>query len=208
MKKALSILFLITFSLSITFAQPSGYAKLSENDAAAVVKAINAFSGKVNTLKVDFKQEKTSKAFTDKVVSQGKMSYKKSNFLRWSYTSPTTYSIILNEKGAFLKNAKGSTKNKALGELGGLIARTISGDGLTQNKDFKITFYKNKDIVAYMQPINKRLQGIYKSIEVYLNPKNYSATKVKLNEKNGDVTVITFTGHQTNVTLSANEFKE
>ncbi len=208
MKKIIGILFFAIFSLSILYAQPAGYAKLSENDAAAVVKAINAFSSKVTTLKVDFKQEKTSKAFTDKVVSQGKMSYKKSNFLRWSYTSPTAYSIILNEKGAFLKNAKGSTKNKALGELGGLIARTISGDGLTQNKDFKITFYKNKDIVAFMQPTNKRLQGMYKSIEVYLNPKKFNATKVKLNEKNGDVTIITFTRHQTNVTFPANEFKE
>lgn len=208
MKRVGLFISLVLISVVMLCAQPAGYTKLSDSDAAATAKAISANSAKMTSLKVDFKQEKISKAFKNKVVSQGKMSYKKSNFLRWAYTSPTAYSIILNEKGAFLKNSNGSTKNKALGELGGLIARTISGDGLVNNKDFTVAFYKSKDVLAYMVPVNKRLQAMYKSIEVYLNPQTYYATKVCLVEKNGDVTVITFSGHQKNVTFPATEFKE
>ena len=210
MMKQVSVLliaFLIT-SISICFAQPSGYTQLTGGDATSTAQKISNMSSKLNTLQVDFTQEKTSKALANKAVSKGKMSYKRTNFLRWSYTSPSTYSIILNERGAFLKKANGSTANKMLGEMGGLIARTISGNGLVNNSDFTITYYKGSDILVYMIPKNKRLQGMYKNMEVYLNPQTYLATKVKLTEKNGDVTVIKFTNHKQNVTLPANEFKE
>lgn len=209
MKKGstLFIAFIIA-TISTCFAQPSGYTQLTGSNATSTSQKISAMSSKLNTLQVDFTQEKSSKALANKVVSKGKMSYKRTNFLRWSYTSPSTYSIILNERGAFLKKANGSTQNKMLGELGGLIARTISGNGLVNNSDFTISYYKGSDILVYMIPKNKRLQGMYKNMEVYLNPQSYLATKVKLTEKNGDVTVIKFTNHKQNVTLPANEFKE
>lgn len=208
--KKVSTLFIafIIATISTCFAQPSGYTQLTGSNATSTSQKISAMSSKLNTLQVDFTQEKSSKALANKVVSKGKMSYKRTNFLRWSYTSPSTYSIILNERGAFLKKANGSTQNKMLGELGGLIARTISGNGLVNNSDFTISYYKGSDILVYMIPKNKRLQGMYKNMEVYLNPQSYLATKVKLTEKNGDVTVIKFTNHKQNVTLPANEFKE
>lgn len=208
--KKVSTLFIafIIATISTCFAQPSGYTQLTGSNATSTSQKISAMSSKLNTLQVDFTQEKSSKALANKVVSKGKMSYKRTNFLRWSYTSPSTYSIILNERGAFLKKANGSTQNKMLGELGGLIARTISGNGLVNNSDFTISYYKGNDILVYMIPKNKRLQGMYKNMEVYLNPQSYLATKVKLTEKNGDVTVIKFTNHKQNVTLPANEFKE
>ena len=209
MNKVSTFLFAIAILwVSTCCAQPSGYTLVSGGAANSIAQKITSTSSKMNTLQVDFTQEKSSKALTSKVVSKGKMSYKKTNFLRWTYTSPSSYSIILNERGAFLKKGNSSTPNKALGELGGLIARTIGGNGLVNNNDFTISYYKSNDILVYMIPKNKRLQTMYKSMEVYLNPQSYLATKVKLFEKNGDVTTITFSNHKQNVTLPATEFKE
>lgn len=189
-------------------AQPSGYTQQTGSAQTALVKNITSTASNLNSLKVNFTQEKTSKSFSNPAVSQGTMSYKKTNLLRWSYTSPRAYSIILNSKGAFLKTAKGSTKNKMIGEMATLILRTISGEGLTSNSDFNLSYYKGKDVLVYLTPKSKRLQEMYKSIEVYLNPQTYLATKVKMTEKNGDVTVIKFSNHQKNITLPTTEFQE
>ena len=59
-----------------------------------------------------------------------------------------------------------------------------------------------------MKPKVKKMQDMYSKIEVFLNPTTYLATKVKITEKNGDVTVINFSGHQKNVTIADSEFKE
>ena len=208
MKKVFVFIAIVcALSLSIN-AQPAGYQLLSGDSKTAMTKKITSASSQLKTLKVNFTQEKTSKVFTSKVTSSGKMSYKKPSHLLWSYTSPTAYSIILNDKGAFFKNAKGSMKNKAIGELGGLLARTVGGDGLVSSSDFSVEYYQKSDIVVVMKPKVKKMQDMYSKIEVFLNPTTYLATKVKITEKNGDVTVINFSGHQKNVTIADSEFKE
>lgn len=95
-----------------------------------------------------------------------------------------------------------------IGEMATLILRTINGEGLTNNSDFNLTYYKGKDVLVYLTPKSKRFQEMYKCIEVYLNPQTYLATSVKMTEKNGDVTVIKFSNHQKNITLPTTEFQE
>ena len=208
MKKVFVFIAIVcALSLSIN-AQPAGYQLLSGDSKTAMTKKITSASSQLKTLKVNFTQEKTSKVFTSKVTSSGKKTKKKPSYLLWSYTSPTAYSIILNDKGAFFKNAKGSMKNKAIGELGGLLARTVGGDGLVSSSDFSVEYYQKSDIVVVMKPKVKKMQDMYSKIEVFLNPTTYLATKVKITEKNGDVTVINFSGHQKNVTIADSEFKE
>lgn len=208
MKRNLTLLFVLLTCCWGLSAQPSGYTQQTGTAQTSLIKNITSAASNLNTLKVNFTQEKKSKSFSNPAVSQGTMSYKKSNQLCWAYTSPRAYSIILNSKGAFLKTAKGSTKNKMIGEMATLILRTINGEGLTNNSDFNLTYYKGKDVLVYLTPKSKRFQEMYKCIEVYLNPQTYLATSVKMIEKNGDVTVIKFTNHQKNITLPTTEFQE
>lgn len=208
MKKlsALFVIFLLT--TCVVFAQPSGYTLQSGAAQTALVQKITSTASGMTSLKVNFTQEKTSKSFTAASVSQGTLSYKKSNLLCWAYTSPKKYSIILNARGSFLKTAKGSTKNKMVGEMAGLILRTINGAGLANNSDFNISYYKSSDILVYLTPKSSKYQAMFKSVEVYLNPQTYLATKVKMTEKNGDVSVIKFSNHQKNITIQSSEFQE
>ena len=208
MKKFLSLLLMCVFSLAMAVAQPSGYTLQTGDAQAALTKSISNASSQMKTLKVNFTQEKTSKAFTTPAKSEGTLSYQKPDLLCWSYTSPRVYSIILNKKGAYLKTAKGSTQNKMVGEMAGMILRTINGTGLTGSADFDAAFYKGKDVLVMLTPKSKRVQDMYKSIEVYLNATTYVATQVKMTEKNGDVTVIKFTNPQKNITLPADTFSE
>lgn len=210
MMKSCKFLLIVCFMMGVTFisAQPANYVHITGDEKAEMAKKISTASTQLQSLTVDFTQEKTSKVFTDKVISKGTMVYKKTGQLRWSYTAPSVYSIIINSKGSFFKNAGGVTKNKVVGELGGLILKTISGSGLVSSSDFSVEYYKNRDIFVIMKPLNKRFKAMYSSIEVFLNPQSYLATKVQLNEVNGDVTVIKFSNHKKNITIPASEFDE
>lgn len=209
MKKIiLSILAL--FIATALAAQPAGSKLLSSTEKTTTVQKIKTNSTNLKTLKVDFTQEKNSKLFTDKVVSKGTMTYKKSNMLRWAYTSPKAYAIILNKKGAFFKNEKGSVQNKMIEGLCKLLLRTINGDGLVDNSGFAISYYRCSDgsLLALMKPTDKMMKEMYTSIEVYLDATTLLAKNVKLNEKKGDVTTITFSNHKKDVAVADSEFDE
>lgn len=195
---------------TVLVAQPAGSKLLSSTEKATTVQKLKTNSTNLKTLKVDFTQEKTSKLFTDKVVSKGNMAYKKSNMLRWSYTSPKKYAIILNKKGAFFKNEKGSVQNKMIEGLCKLLLRTINGDGLVESNGFAISYYRCSDgsILALMKPTDKTMKEIYTSIEVYLDSATMLAKRVKLKEKKGDVTTITFSNHKKDIALADSEFDE
>ena len=206
------IVFTILFMFIATalLAQPAGSKLLSSSDKAATTQKIKTNSATLKALKVDFTQEKTSKLFTDKVVSKGNMLYKKSNMLRWTYTSPKKYAIILNKKGAFFKNEKGAVQNKMLEGLFKLIVSTVNGNGLVENSNFTTSYYRCSDgtLLALMKPTDKMMKEMYTSIEVYLDATTFLAKKVKLNEKKGDVTTITFSNHKKDVAIADSEFDE
>lgn len=191
-------------------AQPTGCKLLNSSEKTTTVQKIKNQSTNLKTLKVNFTQEKTSKLFTDKVVSKGNMTYKKSNMLRWAYTSPKTYAIILNKKGAFFKNEKGSVQNKMIEGLCKLLLRTINGDGLVENNGFAISYYRcaDKSLLVLMKPTEKNMREMYTSIEVYLDATTLLAKQVKLNEKKGDVTSITFSNHKKDIPIADSEFDE
>ncbi len=205
--KYIVVIGFIIFS-TIMVAQPTGYVPISGNAKTEMAKKINTVSAQLQTLQVSFEQEKTSKLFVEKVVSKGTMLYKKPGLLNWAYTTPSVYSIIINSRGAFLKNASGTTKNKMIGDLGAMILQTINGTGLVSNSNFSIEYYKKSDLLVLLKPVNKRLKSMYSTIEVYLNPQNYLASKVKMSETNGDVTVITFHNPQKNIAISESKFSE
>lgn len=208
--KKIIISILALFIATALVAQPAGSKLLSSSEKATTVQKIKNQSVSLKTLKVNFTQEKTSKLFTDKVVSKGNMTYKKSNLLRWAYTSPKTYAIILNKKGAFFKNEKGSVQNKMIEGLCKLLLRTINGDGLVESNGFTTSYYRCADqsLLVLMKPTDKTMKEMYASIEVYLDPTSLLAKKVKLNEKKGDVTTITFSNHKKDIAIADSEFDE
>ena len=62
-----------------------------------------------NTLSIesDFVQEKNLQVLSEKIISKGHFTFKKENRLRWEYTSPSKYLIVINnQKIIYLINAQ------------------------------------------------------------------------------------------------------
>ena len=209
--KKLVILFFITLTVCLAYAQSNYGTEVTGEQKAALVTTVEKAHKQLTTLSASFTQEKTSALLTDKVVQKGTLNYKSPNQLRWEYTSPKAMTVIFSNGKVLLKTGNTTTTNpnKMLNEMGAMLINTINGSFLKENPDFSTRYYKNKSgqIVTVLTPINKRIQKYYKNIIITLNGSTHLADKVVLNETNGDATTIIFADKKTNITLSDSLFK-
>ena len=92
-KRNLIVLFSLALTLNMT-AQDKEIKPLQ--DPSRAIEQVNAFSQKTSTITTGFTQEKEMSFMEEKAVSSGKFYFKKERQLRWEYTGPFTYAIILN----------------------------------------------------------------------------------------------------------------
>ena len=102
MKRLLFPLIALCLGIASAFAQ-------QKVDAAKVKQQIAAVAANMKTMQCDFVQTKYLKMLNDKMVSRGKMYYQQSNKLRWEYTSPYTYTFVLNGNNVRINKGKRSS---------------------------------------------------------------------------------------------------
>ena len=133
MKRTILTLCCLLASLLATQAQ--------NTDEAAIRRRLNEATARINALSCDFVQTKHLSVLKDKMVSKGRMCYKKSDRLRWEYTSPYTYVFILNGNEVLLKNKNRSDiidvdQNRMFREIVQIMLSSVVGNCL-DDKNFK-----------------------------------------------------------------------
>jgi outer membrane lipoprotein carrier protein len=182
---------------------------LSESERSVFVQKMIEQAQTISTLQCTFVQEKTSTLVVEKAVSKGILLYQSPSMLRWEYTSPVPSALILNGKDAVLLDKDGKRQNNAnvLKQLGGIIISMINGESLRQNKQFSTeVFETERDFVAVLTPVQKRLQAYYKSIDLKLDKTTLLASEIVMHEKSGDKTVILLNDKTVNEKIDTNKF--
>ena len=101
-------------------------ASMAQTSEAKILETINSAAQKMQSMTCDFTQTKSVKLLSDKMVSKGKMSYQQSNKLRWEYTTPYTYTFVLNgSKVTLKKNNRSDVIEHYVQENSGLLSSTI-----------------------------------------------------------------------------------
>ena len=148
----------------------------------------------------------------DKLVSHGKMYYKKSDKLRWEYTTPYHYIFILNGSQVLLKNEKRNdivdvNQNKLFKEIARLMMNSVVGKSLSDSRDFSSKISSsNSELIATLTPMRKDLKQMFKQISLYFSQSTSLVYKVILVEKNGDKTVIELKNAKKNEPVNTNVF--
>jgi len=207
-KIGLSLLYM-TLTLVLTAQIPEGF-KIVENKKAVKEGVLKA-SELTNSLSSKFVQEKHLTMMDEVLISKGKFLFKKENNIRWEYTSPIRYAIIIrndrfviNNDGKISEFDTGS--NRLFKAINNMILMAISGN-FVDNPDFDASFYENNVFyLVSLKPQNERLQGILQSIDIYFDKKDFSVRKVKFVEPGDDFTLIVFTGRKVNVEIPDNQF--
>lgn len=208
MKKLLSgVLILISFLL---FSQKTNKYVTIPN-INKLEKRLNSHSASINTIYSDFTQEKHLEYLNDVVVSEGKFWFKKENKLRWEYTTPFKYTIVINN-GKFIIDDGDDikeydvTSNKAFQEVNNLIINSVKGD-LLKDKKFTVTAFENTTTYKVkLIPKDKEMVKILSKIELYFSKKDLNIFKVKMIENAEDFTIISFKNKKINETIPTSTF--
>ena len=181
-------------------------------DQAQVIKQINAAASAMKTMQCDFVQTKQIKLLNDKMVSRGKMYYQQSNKLRWEYTSPYTYTFVLNGNKVLLNKGKRNdviniSQSKFFGEIARIMMNSVVGKCLTDTKDFKAAITATQaEYVATLWPQQKQMKQMFQKIVLHFSRKQSAVSKVELVEKKGDTTVIELKNVKINAAVNASVF--
>jgi outer membrane lipoprotein carrier protein len=186
--------------------------KATEAEAKAMVTEISKTAASIRTLACNFTQVKTLSFLNDKMTSQGRMCYDASGKLRWEYTSPYTYTFILNGQQVHIQSGKNRQtidirQSRLFQGIAQVMMNSVTGRNLTSNKDFACTFFTQGDVwVADLVPQRKEMKQMFSTIRLRFDSKRRMVSQVEMNEKRGDVTVITLKDIKTNETINQNLF--
>ena len=208
MRKLTTILIICCITLHAA-AQHPGYKLLANTDAfrQEFAKASQA----TNSIQCDFVQDKNLSMLSDKIVSTGKFWFKRENKVRMEYQKPTYYLLVINgnmikTKDSQKENKVSSKSNKMFEQVNKMMIDCVQGTILS-NSSFTAHVYENtSSYLVELLPVTKSLQGIFKSINLVIDKKDYSASKMEMWEQSGDNTIITFTHKQMNINIPDDVF--
>jgi outer membrane lipoprotein carrier protein len=203
------VLFLAAFlTYSTTFAQSFKTMK----DSKAFQQKLHSIAAKTTSLQSDFVQIKHLDVLSEDIESNGKLSYKASNKLRWEYTTPLEYLIILKDGKVSIKDegkvsSYDLSGNKTFQKINEMMIGSIQGDLLVNEADYNYEFKESSsNYLVIMYPKQKKVQEFMKSINIYFSKKDYSVEQVKMLEQSGDYTLMKFKNKKINASISDKTF--
>lgn len=183
---------------------PEGVVKLQ-----AGVKAASAAT---TTISSDFTQEKSMRIMQDKLFSKGKFYFKKEKKLRWEYTTPYSYLIIINNDRITVKDEQKTSNysmqtDKVFSEINNIIMGSVQGTLLADEKNFSSTFFEaGNAYIARLKPLSPKMKGSLSEIVIWFDKNSFTVTKLEMTEPNKDSTIITFTGIKHNIPIADEMF--
>ena len=181
-------------------------------DDEKIRQQINAVASTMKTMQCDFVQTKYLKMLNDKMVSHGKMYYKQSSQLHWEYTSPYTYTFILNDSKVQIsqgdrKDVIDVNQSKFFKEIARIMMNSLVGKSFTDQKDFTSSIVEEgSEYVATLYPREKQMQQMFQSLVLHFDKQKSIVSVVELIEKKGDKTVIELKNVKTNIPVDEKFF--
>lgn len=205
-KFVIYIIFL--FASLAAFAQTS-YS--SVKDTILLKSKIDNMSKQTNSIESDFIQVKTLSMLSEKITSKGHFWFQKQNNLRWEYSEPYKYSIVINKDKILIKDENKVKKydmnsNKVFKEINDIMISCVNGNVLSSNK-FKIVYFENdKFFKLELSPNEKAMKESLKQINMYFDKKVTSVVRLDMIETGDDITTIDFSNKKINAAITPEKF--
>lgn len=204
MKKTILLtLLLMAMLLPVEAQRPVDKARAGSM-TTAIVRANKA----VRSLTSTFRQTKDLRMLRDKVVSRGRLYYVADGRLRWEYTSPTRYALVIKGNEVLTKSGSGvhrtdMSRNRQFQRISKMIVGSMDGTALTNQRDYAVTLFDTgSEWFAWISPRRGDLKNYFKGFRVHFDRTNHLLKRVDIYEKNGDTTVIELTDTKTNGTIN------
>jgi outer membrane lipoprotein-sorting protein len=204
------IFLLVALTTFNSFAQKQ--VEIPVTNPGNLMEQVNIFSQKTSTIIADFTQSKEMSFLEEKAISDGKFYFEKEKKLRWEYTEPFSYTIILNGDRIRIID-EGKTKdfdagaNRMFLDISNVMTGMVNGTLLGSDKFSTTWFEATGYYLARLVPEEAALKDYLTLIELKINKTDYSVEELKMYEKSGDFTHITFSNKKLNETVPADIFR-
>jgi outer membrane lipoprotein-sorting protein len=204
------------FCISVIFVSFSIKAQSSYitiKDVESFKDNLQKTSKKTKSIDCEFVQERHISMMTQTIVSNGFFWFKKPASIRWEYTEPYKYLIILSKGKAFIKDDKSNKEydiqsNKMFKDLGDIMFSFVLGDIDAAEKDYKIEYTENNDnYYVKLIPVTEKFKVTLAQIDLYFDKIDFSLSKIVMKEPGEDFTSISFNNKKINKDISNDLFK-
>ena len=142
------IIYIILLSAASTVFAQTAYKPLK--DTLQLKSKIDIMSKQTNSIESDFVQVKNLSMLSEKITSKGHFWFQKQNNLRWEYSEPYKYCIVINKDKILIKDENKVKKydmnsNKVFKEINDIMISCVNGNILNSNKLFPLTNFKNQN---------------------------------------------------------------
>ncbi|UYQ93890.1 outer membrane lipoprotein carrier protein LolA [Chitinophaga horti] len=158
------------------------------------------------SIKSDFVQEKNLSLLSEKITSKGKFWFKKEDKVKMEYQQPSYYLVVINGKDIKTKDNKkeqriSAKSSKVFQQVSRITADCVQGNVLN-NAGFSTKVFENAQYFQLeMTPVSKGIKEYFRKIVLWVDKKDYSVTKMQMQEQSGDDTLMTFVNKEVNVNI-------
>jgi outer membrane lipoprotein carrier protein len=176
-------------------------------DSKTFQQQLHQVAANTKALQSDFTQIKHLEVLSEDIESTGTLFYKADNKLRWEYSAPLNYLIVLHEGKISIKDEDNVSSydlsgNKTFEKVNEMIIGSIQGNLLLEEQDYRYEFKESsKQYLVELFPKQAKVQEFMKSIRIYFSKKDYAVEQLQLVEQSGDFTCILFSNKKINGTI-------
>lgn len=201
--------------LILTQAAPAGFGQgkpMVPDAIGAFRKSLRKTAETTRTITCDFTQEKVMSMIAERIVSSGKFYLKKEKMLRWEYTHPYSYLIVIRNDEITIKdenkvNQFNMRTNKVFSEVNRILLGSLQGTLLDDEKSFSATFYEHQDArLVKLKTLNPKLKETLAGINLWFDRSDNTVSRLEMLEAGGDKTTITFSNRKINTEVPDEKF--
>ena len=209
MKRVLLFIILTVFSIT-AFAQM----QLNESQSQEVINQLTQAAASMQSMQCRFVQEKTSTMLAEPSVAQGTMHYAAPDRMRWEYTAPYAFALVVNGE-RIVKVTDGKTEvlegnaGRMYQGMVSLIMGSASGKKLFDTTVFDIVLYDDNGFWrANMTPKRRDMKRMFSQLVFRFDKKTNGISRVEFVGSAGDVTSIRFEEIKLNGVIGDEVFAE
>jgi outer membrane lipoprotein-sorting protein len=175
----------------------------------------NTFTRKaenIHNMQAYFKQEKYISYLAASVISEGSFYYQKPNSVRWEFTNPYQYIIIVKNGELHIHDPRGEMifkekENEVFDHLNILVQNSLSGNVLSENH-YKTSLMESE--AAYkltVIPDQEKIKELIVQVDIYFDKTSFNVESLVIFETSGDNTFISFSNNKYNTSLDNKLFE-
>ncbi|MCX6333613.1 MAG: outer membrane lipoprotein carrier protein LolA [Bacteroidia bacterium] len=182
------------------------------SDISGFRTKLESMSKSTQSIACDFVQEKNLVVLSEKIISKGVFFFRKEDNIRWEYTQPYRYLIIISKGQLFTRDDKNQKlydieSNKMFQEMNRFISGCIQGDILKNDKDYATEYFEGKtEYLVELVPREEKMRQMLNEVQIWFDKSDLTVSGLKMVESGEDYTKIDFTNKKLNTEIPLEKF--